>query len=157
VNGIQICNTLNKKASNGADFRELLTEAVRLLHESNERFHWTGIYELLPGNILQLGPFVGEPTDHVVIAVGDGVCGSAVADRCNKNIPDVTKESNYLACSSATRSELVVLIERDGIIFAQVDIDSHDVDAFDAQATTDVQNVADWLAAAYQKRAQTVG
>jgi GAF domain-containing protein len=153
VNGIQICNALNKKAANGADFRELLSEAVRLLHESNERFHWTGIYELLPGNILQLGPFVGEPTDHVVIAVGNGVCGSAVADGCNKNIPDVTKESNYLACSSATRSELVILVQKDGTIYAQVDIDSHDVDAFDAQATTDVQNVADWLADAYASRA----
>lgn len=156
MNGIQICNALNKKASDGAGFRELLTEAVRLLHESNEQFHWTGIYELLPGNILQLGPFLGAPTDHVVIAVGSGVCGSAVADRCNKNIPDVTKETNYLACSSATRSELVVLIQMDGTIYAQVDIDSHDVDAFDARATTDVQNVADWLADAYAARAATI-
>lgn len=152
MNGIQICNALNKKASDGAEFGELLKEAVRLLHESNERFHWTGIYELLPGNILQLGPFVGEPTDHVVIAVGNGVCGSAVADRCNKNIPDVTKESNYLACSTATRSELVVLIQKDGAIYAQVDIDSHDVDAFDAEATINVQTVADWLADAYAAR-----
>jgi GAF domain-containing protein len=153
VNGDQICNALDQKASEGAAFSDLLAEAVRMLHESNERFHWTGIYELFPDNVLRLGPFIGAPTDHVFITVGNGVCGSAVADRCNKNIPDVTKESNYLACSSATRSELVVLIQKDGTIFAQVDIDSHDVDAFDEGSSRDVQKVADWLADAYSTRA----
>lgn len=153
MNGDQICNALDQKASEGTAFSDLLAEAVRLLHESNERFHWTGIYELFPDNVLRLGPFIGAPTDHVFISVGNGVCGSAVADRCNKNIPDVTKESNYLACSSATRSELVVLIQKNGTIFAQVDIDSHDVDAFDAESSRDVQKVADWLADAYSTRA----
>jgi L-methionine (R)-S-oxide reductase len=154
LNGDQICKTLDKMASGGTGFSDLLAEAVRLLHESNERFHWTGIYELFPDDVLRLGPFVGAPTDHVFISVGNGVCGSAVADRCNKNIPDVTKESNYLACSSATKSELVVLIQKDGTIFAQVDIDSHDVDAFNDDTAADVQKVADWLANAYEARVE---
>jgi len=130
----------------------LLSSAVEFLHESDDRFHWTGIYELFPDDVLRLGPFIGAPTDHVFIAVGRGVCGSAVAEGRNKNIPDVSKEPNYLACSSSTRSELVVLIRRGERIFGQVDIDSHHLGAFDAEAARCVQEVADWLADAYERR-----
>lgn len=95
--------------------------------------------------------FIGAPTDHVFIAVGKGVCGSAVAEKCNKNIPDVSKTPNYLACSSATKSELVVLIRTGDTIFAQIDIDSHEYNAFDANTVKKVEKVADWLANAYTK------
>jgi L-methionine (R)-S-oxide reductase len=145
----QIRTDLDELAGGGAELEDLLTKAVELVHESNPRFHWTGIYELFPDNVLRLGPFIGAPTDHVFISVGRGVCGSAVAERRNKNIPDVTKEPNYLACSTATKSELVVLIRKDDTIYAQIDIDSHDVDAFDATTERLVQDVADWLANAY--------
>ena len=147
--GKEICQTLDLLKSEGADFGSLLNRTVELLHESNEKFHWTGIYELLPDNVLRLGPFIGEPTDHVSISVGQGVCGSAVADKCNKNIPDVSKESNYLACSSSTKSELVVLIRKGDQIYAQIDIDSHEVDAFEPGWASQVEIVADWLANAY--------
>ena len=136
----------------------LLAWAVEYVHNSNPRFHWTGIYELFPDNVLRLGPFIGAPTDHVFIAVGQGVCGSAVAEKRNKNIPDVSKEPNYLACSSATRSELVVLIRKDNEIFGQIDIDSHDLDAFGPEVVQEVEKVADWLADAYlnHKKTRTV-
>jgi GAF domain-containing protein len=83
--------------------------------------------------------------------VGKGVCGSAVAEGRDKNVPDVSKEPNYLACSSSTRSELVVLIRNGEQIFAQIDIDSHEVDAFDSRTEGEVKKVADWLARAYAK------
>ncbi len=156
MTGDQICAELAKKATEMTDFDRLLAEAVRLLHESDDQFHWTGIYELTSDDVLQLGPFVGASTDHVIISIGDGVCGSAVADRCNKNIPDVTRETNYLACSSATRSELVVLIQKDGKIYAQIDIDSHDVNAFDAETEQNVQKIADWLADGYAAHCEVV-
>jgi L-methionine (R)-S-oxide reductase len=149
MNGEEICMKLNKLKDNGASLEELLMSSVEYLHHSNERFHWTGIYELTSGNILHLGPFIGEPTDHVFIGVGHGVCGSAIADKCNKNIPDVTKESNYLACSSSTKSELVVLIRKGDKIFAQIDIDSHDFNAFDRDAVEQVEKVSNWLAEVY--------
>ena len=126
----EICRELDQLRDGGASLDELQTAAIERLHRSNDRFHWTGIYELFPDNVLKLGPFIGAPTDHVFIAVGAGVCGSAVAERRNKNIPDVSKEENYLACSTATRSELVVLIRKGETIFGQIDIDSHDFDAF---------------------------
>jgi GAF domain-containing protein len=148
----QICAGLDALRAQGADLDTLLTAAVQSLHESNPRFHWTGVYELYPDAVLRLGPFVGAPTDHVFIATGQGVCGTAVAEKRNLNVPDVSKAKNYLACSAATRSELVVLIRRGDVIFAQIDIDSHEVDAFDDHAVREVERVADWLATAYAER-----
>ena len=150
----EICRALVGLARGGAGMGEILAEAVRLLHASNPRFHWTGIYELFPDGVLRLGPFIGAPTDHVFIAVGQGVCGTAVAERRNINIPDVSKATNYLACSAATRSELVILIRRSETIFAQIDIDSHELDAFDPATVAEVERVADHLAAAYDSRRQ---
>lgn len=138
----------------GTPFEAVLEAAVTGLHLLDPRFHWTGIYELFPDDVLRLGPFVGSPTDHVFIGVGQGVCGTAVAERRNLNIPDVRKISNYLACSTETRSELVVLIRLDDTIFAQVDIDSHEVAAFDDEAVHKVQRIADWLADLFAERAQ---
>jgi GAF domain-containing protein len=143
---------LSALSTQGADFETLLDAAVQGLHESDPRFHWTGIYELFPDDVLRLGPFVGAPTDHVFIGVGRGVCGTAVAEKRNMNIPDVRLIDNYLACSSETRSELVVLIRSGDKIHAQIDVDSHQVAAFDDEAVARVQEVADWLAKAYAAR-----
>ena len=144
---------LEAMAREGAELEEILEAAVHGLQELNPRFHWTGIYELFPDDVLRLGPFVGAPTDHVFIGVGRGVCGTAVAEKRNLNIPDVRQITNYLACSSETRSELVVLIRSGDTIHAQIDVDSHEVAAFDDQAVAGVQRVADWLAHAYAARA----
>ncbi len=152
LNGTDICQRLDTLASSGAKFDIVLGSAVEYLHHAHPDFHWTGVYELFPDNVLRLGPFIGAPTDHVFISVGKGVCGSAVAEGRDKNVPDVSKEPNYLACSSATRSELVVLIRDERKIFAQIDIDSHEVDAFNTHTETEVKKVADWLARAYAKR-----
>jgi L-methionine (R)-S-oxide reductase len=143
---------LERLAAQGAEFETLLEAAVEGLHRMDPRFHWTGIYELFPDNVLRLGPFVGAPTEHVFIGVGNGVCGTAVAERRNMNVPDVRNVANYLACSTETRSELVILIRSGERIFGQIDIDSHLVAAFDDDAEAKVQAVADWLARAYQSR-----
>lgn len=152
MNADRLIADLGLKASEDLAFEDLLEAAVRGLHELDERFHWTGIYELFPDNVLRLGPFVGAPTDHVFIGVGRGVCGTAVAERRNINVPDVRLVSNYLACSTETRSELVILIRRGEKIYAQIDIDSHQVAAFDEHSVAQVQRVADWLAELYESR-----
>ncbi len=148
----ELLQRLELMRERGAGFDALLDEAVKGLHETDRRFHWTGVYELFPDNVLRLGPFVGAPTDHVFIGVGQGVCGTAIAERRNMNIPDVRNLSNYLACSASTRSEMVVLIRRGERIFAQIDIDSDQVAAFDDDSMAEVQRVADWLANLYQAR-----
>jgi len=152
MTGEEICRKLEDLKNQGANFEKLLSRAVELLHDSNPRFDWTGIYELFPDNVLRLGPFIGAPTEHVFIAVGQGVCGTAVAEKRNINVPDVSKAPNYLACSSSTKSELVILIRKGETIFSQIDIDSHSYNAFDPETVRLVEKVADWLAEAYQER-----
>lgn len=144
---------LEELRAKGTDVTRLCEAAVQGLHQLDVRFHWTGIYELFPDEVLRLGPYVGAPTEHVFIGVGNGVCGTAVAERRNMNVPDVTRLSNYLACSTDTRSELVVLIRDGEAIFGQIDIDSHQIAAFDDAAVAMVQAVADWLARAYAEQA----
>ena len=148
----ELIGQLDAMVSRGASFEAVLEAAVRGTHLIDPRFDWTGIYELFDDQTLRLGPFVGAPTDHVFIGVGRGVCGTAVAEKRNLNIPDVRLESNYLACSAETRSELVVLIRTGDTIHAQIDIDSHKVGAFDDGIVADVQRVADVLARAYVQR-----
>jgi GAF domain-containing protein len=156
MTGEQICEELDRAKESGAALETLLDAAIKRLHESHPRFHWTGIYELFADDVLRLGPFIGAPTDHVFIGVGQGVCGTAVAEKRNINVPDVSKVANYLACSTATKSELVVLIRMGDTIFAQIDVDSHERNAFDADAVRCVEQVAAWLAREYAGQRATV-
>lgn len=137
---------LDALAAGDAPFEAVLEAAVAGVHVMDPRFHWTGIYELFDDGTLRLGPFIGAPTEHVFIGYGQGICGTAVAERRNLNIPDVSQVENYLACSTQTRSELVVLIRSGEVIHGQFDIDSHELAAFDDAQVLDVQQVADWLA-----------
>ncbi len=107
---------------------EVLYEALHKVHEVPPSWDWSGIY-LLAGDTLVLGPATA-PADHSRIAVGEGVCGTAVAEDKNQVIDDVREVENYLACSIHTRSELVVLIRQGAKIVGQFDIDSDTVGAF---------------------------
>lgn len=124
---------------------DALRAAVEHVASLSDRFNWVGIY-VLNGDTLELGPFIGAPTEHTRIKVGVGVCGTAVARNEDMNVPDVTQTDNYLACSLETASELVVLI-RDpaGRILGQIDIDSHTQDAFGTDEEAAVRQVADVL------------
>jgi GAF domain-containing protein len=125
----------------------LLRRAVRKIKTSDDKHDWVGVYLLDPEkNELWLHNYVGSPTEHARIPVGQGVCGTAVEQKANQNVPDVTKVANYLACSTATKSELVVLIRAGDEIFGQIDIDSNKAAAFSKDDEGAVQAVADKLA-----------
>ena len=85
---------------------------------------------MLRGDALELGPYVGAPTEHTRIPVGRGVCGTAVASRGNQVIEDVLEIDNYLACSRTVRSEIVVLIWDGDEVLGQIDADCDEVGAF---------------------------
>lgn len=125
----------------------LLRKAVREIAASDSRFDWVGVYLLnKDGEELWLHNYVGSPTDHAKIPVGQGVCGTAVAEGTNQNVPDVSKIENYLPCSPMTVSEMVVLIRAGEDIFGQFDLDSDEEAAFSTDDVEAVQVVADKLA-----------
>lgn len=124
-----------------------LSAAVKDVARLSSLFDWVGIY-VLNGDVLELGPYIGAPTEHTEIPVGVGVCGTAVARNQDLNVPDVRAIDNYLACSLATRSELVVLVRNpEGRIVGQIDIDSHTLNAFRAEDEQSVRRVAQELGA----------
>lgn len=117
-------------ASDAPD-EEVLNGVVRLVHDAHPSWDWSGIY-LMKGGALVLGPKTA-PADHDRIEVGEGVCGTAVAEDKNQVVEDVREVENYLACSIHTRSEIVVLIRHEGQIVGQFDIDSDTVGAFTSE------------------------
>lgn len=115
------------------DGRDAAIQAsMHLIAQHLPHYHWVGVY-LLDGGVLNLGPYVGAATEHTLISVGHGVCGTAVAENRNMIVEDVRTLDNYLACSLETRSEIVVLIRdlNTSQILGQIDADGHTVAAFD--------------------------
>lgn len=92
-------------------------------------FWWTGFYRVI-GKELVLGPFQG-PVACVRIPYGKGVCGSAWQAGESIVVPDVEKFPGHIACSSESRSEIVVPISKGDRIVAVLDIDSRELGAFD--------------------------
>ena len=90
-------------------------------------FYWVGFY-LVKGGDLVLGPFQG-PLACTRIGFDQGVCGQAYTTRETVVVPDVDKFPGHIACSSASRSEIVVpMFERDGTVFGVLDVDSDKLD-----------------------------
>ncbi len=108
---------------------------------------YTSVYMyMLHGDELVLEAYAGRETDHTRIAVGKGVCGTAVATGQDQNVPDVRAIENYIACNTWTRSELVVLIRRGETILGQIDVDSDEPDPFTEAEEAAVRQVADAVA-----------
>ena len=125
----------------------LLRRAVRSLHGADQRADWVGAYLLDDeAGELWLHNYVGAPTEHAKIPVGQGVCGTAVEEGTNLNVPDVSEFEGYLSCNPDVKSELVVLIRAGETIYGQLDLDSHQPAAFAEADEAKVQAIADKLA-----------
>ncbi len=109
-----------------------------LHHEFN--FWWTGFYRVVGGELL-LGPFQG-PLACVHIAYGRGVCGTAWKERRTVVVPDVEQFPGHIACSSESRSEIVVPVFQNDEVIAVLDIDSRDLNTFDATDACYLERVA---------------
>ena len=93
-------------------------------------FFWVGFY-VVQGQELVLGPFQG-PIACTRIAFGRGVCGTAWKEKKTQLVPDVEAFPGHIACSSASKSEIVVPAFQDGEVFLVLDVDSDRLDDFDA-------------------------
>ena len=108
---------------------------------------YTSVYMyMLHGDDLVLEAYAGRETEHTRIAVGHGVCGTAVATGEDQIVGDVQAVGNYIACNLWTKSELVVLIRRGELILGQIDVDSDQPDPFTDDEVAAVRAVADGLA-----------
>ena len=120
---------------------------VEVLDKQIQYYNWTGLYWMndLKGQ-LELGAYVGEATDHTSIPYGRGICGQVAVSGATFEVPDVHAQDNYLACSLATKSEIVVPIYMEEKLIGQIDIDSHELDPFTAEDHALLEWIAEFIA-----------
>ena len=117
-----------------------LANAAALLHEAMG-WWWTGFY-LVKDDVLQLGPFQG-PVACYRIKRGRGVCGSAWEQDRTLVVPDVEQFPGHIACSSESRSEIVVPLHGpDGAVAGVLDIDSRELATFDDEDARWLEEIA---------------
>ncbi len=120
---------------------DLVANLANITAALKEQFgwFWVGFY-LVKGNELVLGPFQG-PVACTRIAKGRGVCGSSWAKQETLIVPDVEKFPGHIACSSLSKSEIVVPVFRNGNIVAILDVDSEELDKFDTTDKTYLEKI----------------
>lgn len=142
-------NTLSMQDQNTIIFEQLKPEVLKVLSDKNTNrnqkllslchlleskvsyFNWVGFYFAdHETQTLHLGPYVGAFTDHTVIPFGKGICGQVALSNQNFVVPDVSLQTNYLACSLTVKSEIVVPLFVNGKNIGQLDIDSHELNPF---------------------------
>lgn len=112
-----------------------------LIFTSLPDLNWAGFY-FLQGDTLVLGPFQGRPA-CVRIAVGQGVCGTAVAERKTQRVKDVNDFPGHIACDAASRSELVVPLIHGGRVIGVLDLDSPQPGRFTQKDQDGIERLAE--------------
>lgn len=105
-----------------------LANFTAALKQTFDKFSWVGFYFVQNGKLF-LGPFQGKVACNIINA-GSGVCGKAFAEGRTVIVPDVSKFSGHIVCDSESRSEIVVPLIKDNIIYGVLDIDSTQLGAF---------------------------
>ena len=124
-----------------------MSNIAALLH-GTFGFWWTGFY-VVKGNELVLGPFQG-PVACSRIPFGRGVCGTAWKRKESIVVPDVEQFPGHIACSSLSRSEIVVPVLRGGNVIALIDIDSKELNTFDGIDREHLERIADLIGKKWQ-------
>jgi L-methionine (R)-S-oxide reductase len=130
-----VMEDLDRLSRASGSVEDLMWEIVKLLHDRLLKYNWAGFYMIeksVPGQspMLALGPFQGAMTPHTRIPLHQGICGAAASTGKTVIVDDVSKDSRYLACSTETKSEIVVPVFVHGKVVGELDIDSHFPAAF---------------------------
>ncbi|NBW93619.1 MAG: GAF domain-containing protein [Bacteroidetes bacterium] len=131
--------------SEPCDWTAAMATVACELHHAFDHFHWTGFYRTVRPGHLQIGPYQGTH-GCLDIPFERGVCGAAARSKQTQLVPDVNRFPGHIACSSTTRSEIVVpVLNSDGHVIAVLDVDSNDVDAFDEEDRISLEWLCDLL------------
>lgn len=122
-----------------------LANASALIFHSLGNVNWCGFY-LLRGEELVVGPFQGRPA-CIRISLGKGVCGKAAAERRTICVPDVTEFPGHIYCDARSRSEIVVPLLRGDSLLGVLDLDSAQLNRFDAEDERSLEDCAAIIAA----------
>jgi L-methionine (R)-S-oxide reductase len=115
---------------------QLMEGITRLLNQQMPTYNWVGFYMLEPGAsppALVLAHYQGAVTPHIRIPLNEGICGAAASSGKTVVVDDVKADPRYLACSLATKSEIVAPVFVRGQVAGELDIDSHFLAAFVAE------------------------
>lgn len=123
-----------------------MANAAALIWESLPDINWVGFYRNVDGELV-LGPFQGRPA-CIRIPFGTGVCGVAAQARETQLVQDVHAFPGHIACDSASNSEIVVPLLRDGALLGVLDIDSPNHARFDEEDRVGVERLAEIMVAA---------
>src|SRR6478752_4574241 len=129
---------IDQAAANAGSADELMKSIVERLHARMLKYNWVGFYMIERGyegleDMLVLGHFVGAMTPHTRIKLHQGICGAAASSGKTVVVDDVNSDPRYLACSTETKSEIVVPVFVNGKVVGELDIDSHFPAAFSAE------------------------
>jgi L-methionine (R)-S-oxide reductase len=129
----EVRQQLDRLASEARTADQLMEGVTVLLNTHMLKYNWVGFYLLeATANppVLVLGRFTGAMTPHTRIALNQGICGAAASSAKTVVVDDVKKDPRYLACSTETKSEIVVPILVRGEVAGELDVDSHFAAAF---------------------------
>ena len=140
----EIARRIESVVETSTEADELMQIVCEVLSREIAHYDWVGFY-LRSGNELLLGPYVGEPTEHMRIPIGRGICGQAAARRETFLIADVRLEANYLSCSPMVRSEIVVPVMAGDEVIGEIDIDSHTEGAFTEDDRRLLESIAETI------------
>ncbi len=136
-----LAKTIAALSEGESDAVSLMATLVCEIHQSDDRFDWTGFYRVAGPEILKIGPYQGGH-GCLVIPFSRGVCGAAARTGQVQLVPDVEAFPGHIACASSTRSELVLPVwNGTGRLLGVLDIDSDQPNAFtqsDADALADI-------------------
>ena len=136
------------------DVVALMATVACEVHHADDRFDWTGFYRVVGPELMKIGPYQGGH-GCLIIPFSRGVCGAAARTGQVQVVPDVAAFAGHIACSSTTRSELVLPVwDGAGELLGVFDIDSDQIAAFDEG---DAAALGSILAAVFGRRARASG
>ena len=125
---IELCNQIESLISEEKDILAILSNITAAIQDTYN-FLWVGFY-LVKSNELVLGPFQG-PVACFRIGFGKGVCGTSWKENKTLIVKDVNKFPGHIACSSMSKSEIVIPVRKKHEVYGVLDIDSIEYNAFD--------------------------